>query len=221
MDNFSLTVIKAVDSVKSAVVKIERIGEHKGREIVSGSGSGFLFSSDGYLFTNSHVINKAPALRVSLHDGSSYPAQPIGEDPDTDLAILKISAFDFIPAALGNADELKIGELVIAIGNPLGFQHTVTAGIVSALGRSLQSPNGRQITGILQTGAALNRGNSGGPLINSSGEVIGVNTLIGPNAVLLFPLHTIRQKYFFIISSHCFMFTKLPAYDLHQPGKYP
>ena len=173
------------------------------------------------IFLPTATLNKAPALRVSLHDDSSYTAQPIGEDPDTDLAILKISAFDFIPAALGNADELKIGELVIAIGNTLGFRHTVTAGIVSALGRSLQSPNGRQITGILQTGAALNRGNSGGPLINSSGEVIGVNTLIGPNAVLLFPLHTIRQKYFFIISSHCFMFTKLPAYDLHQPGKYP
>jgi S1-C subfamily serine protease len=178
MDNFSMTVINAVDRVKSSVVKIERIGEHKGKEVVTGSGSGFLFSSDGYLITNSHVVNKASKLKAGLYDGSSYHAELIGEDPDTDIAILKISAFDFTPAVLGNADELRIGELVIAIGNPLGFQHTVTAGIVSALGRTLESQNGRLMDGIIQTDAALNPGNSGGPLINSAGKVIGVNTAI-------------------------------------------
>ena len=182
MDQFSMTVISAVERVKSAVVKIERKSENRGKEIVSGSGSGFLFSSDGYLITNSHVVRQSNKLMVSLHDGSSYAAEIIGEDPDTDIAILKISAFDFTPAILGNAEELKIGELVIAIGNPLGFQHTITSGIVSALGRTLQGQNGRLMDSMIQTDAALNPGNSGGPLINARGEVIGANTAIAGGA---------------------------------------
>jgi len=178
MDNFSTTVINAIDKVKTSVVKIERLAENKGREVITGSGSGFLFSSDGYLLTNSHVVHGANKLRVGLYDGSHYPATLIGEDPDTDIAILKITAFDFVPAILGDAGELKIGELVIAIGNPLGFQHTVTSGIVSALGRTMRAQNGRLMDSMIQTDAALNPGNSGGPLINANGEVIGVNTAI-------------------------------------------
>jgi S1-C subfamily serine protease len=121
-------------------------------------------------------VNRATAIKVKLHDGSSHTATLIGEDTDTDLAILKIMPADFKPVKLGNAEILQIGQLVIAIGNPLGFQHTVTAGVVSALGRTLQSQTGRMMDSMIQTDAALNPGNSGGPLINTDGEVIGVNT---------------------------------------------
>jgi len=141
-----------------------------------GTGSGFLFSSDGFLFTNSHVVHNAELIKVMLYDGSTRLAALIGEDPDTDLAILKISEADFKPAKLGDAEILKIGQLVIAIGNPLGFQHTVTAGVVSALGRTLEGQTGRMMDSMIQTDAALNPGNSGGPLINTDGEVVGVNT---------------------------------------------
>ncbi|HXS37970.1 MAG TPA: trypsin-like peptidase domain-containing protein [Flavipsychrobacter sp.] len=176
MDNYSQTIISAVDSVRTAVVKIERINERNGKDVPSGTGSGFLFSSDGYLFTNSHVVHGAKKLNIIMYDGSSHIAVLVGEDPDTDLAILKISAIDFVPATLGDAAELKIGQLVIAIGNPLGFQHTVTTGVVSALGRSLRTETGRMIDSMIQTDAALNPGNSGGPLINADGRVVGVNT---------------------------------------------
>jgi S1-C subfamily serine protease len=135
-----------------------------------------LFSSDGYLFTNSHVVHDAATIKIKLYDGSTAQATLIGEDPDTDLAILKISEIAFTPVKLGDAEELKIGQLVIAIGNPLGFQHTVTAGVVSALGRTLEGQSGRMMDSMIQTDAALNPGNSGGPLINADGEVVGVNT---------------------------------------------
>jgi len=176
MDSYSATIIDAVEKVKTAVVKIELFRSKDNREHLSGSGSGFLFSSDGYLFTNSHVVHGSQNIKVKLHDGSSRPATLIGEDPDTDLAILKISDAAFTSAKLGDADQLKIGQLVIAIGNPLGFHHTVTAGVVSALGRTLESQNGRMMDSMIQTDAALNPGNSGGPLINADGEVVGVNT---------------------------------------------
>jgi S1-C subfamily serine protease len=176
MDAYSETIIEAVEKVKTAVVKIELYKKEKDKEVLAGTGSGFLFSSDGYLFTNSHVVHNAQTIRVKLHDGSSSLAELIGEDPDTDLAILKISEADFKPAKLGDAEGLKIGQLVIAIGNPLGFQHTVTAGVVSALGRTLEGQTGRMMDSMIQTDAALNPGNSGGPLINAEGEVVGVNT---------------------------------------------
>ncbi len=176
MDAYSATIIEAVEKVKTAVVKIELYKKDQNKEILTGTGSGFLFSSDGFLFTNSHVVHNAGIIKIKLHDGSSTPATLIGEDPDTDLAILKISGAEFTPVKLGDAEILKIGQLVIAIGNPLGFQHTVTAGVVSALGRTLEGQTGRMMDSMIQTDAALNPGNSGGPLINTDGEVVGVNT---------------------------------------------
>jgi S1-C subfamily serine protease len=176
MDSYSTTIIDAVEKVKTAVVKIELYKKDKNKEVAAGTGSGFLFSSDGLLFTNSHVVHNAEIIKVKLHDGSTVPATLTGDDPDTDLAILKISGQEFTPVKLGNAEELKIGQLVIAIGNPLGFQHTVTAGVVSALGRTLEGQTGRMMDSMIQTDAALNPGNSGGPLINTDGEVVGVNT---------------------------------------------
>ena len=180
-DTYSKTIINAVETVKNAVVKIERYSVVKNKETASGTGTGFIFSSDGYLFTNSHVVQGAVKLKVVLYDGSSHIAQLVGEDANNDIAILKISAFDFSVAKLGNAQDLKIGQLVIAIGNPLGFQHTVTAGIISALGRTMNTQNGSVMDSIIQTDAALNPGNSGGPLVNADGEVIGVNvaTIVG------------------------------------------
>jgi len=176
LDSYSTTIIDAVEKVKTAVVKIELYKKDKNKEVPVGTGSGFLFSSDGFLFTNSHVVHNAEIIKVKLYDGSGRSATLIGEDPDTDLAILKISEADFTPAKLGDAEILKIGQLVIAIGNPLGFQHTVTAGVVSALGRTLEGQTGRMMDSMIQTDAALNPGNSGGPLINTDGEVVGVNT---------------------------------------------
>jgi S1-C subfamily serine protease len=176
MDSYSSTIIQAVEKIKTAVVKIEVYGRQKEKDILAGSGSGFLFSSDGYLFTNSHVVRHARVIRVVLHDGSNFQAVVVGEDEDTDLAILKIPAVDFRAPLLGSAEALQVGQLVIAIGNPLGFQHTVTAGVVSAMGRTLESQTGRMMDSMIQTDAALNPGNSGGPLINSEGEVVGVNT---------------------------------------------
>jgi len=177
MDHYSSTIINAVEKVKTAVVKIEIYQKQNDKkELVAGTGSGFLFSSDGYLFTNSHVVHNAAQIKIKLHDGSIRQTVLVGEDQDTDLAILKISDADFTPAKLGEGDSLQIGQMVIAIGNPLGFQHTVTAGVISALGRTLEGQTGRMMDSMIQTDAALNPGNSGGPLINADGEVIGVNT---------------------------------------------
>jgi len=176
MDSYSQIIISAVDKLRTSVVKIEQFDVKDGRETVTGTGTGFLFSSDGYLFTNSHVVHNGRLIKIKLYDGSTAQATLIGEDPDTDLAILKISEIAFTPVKLGDAEGLKIGQLVIAIGNPLGFQHTVTAGVVSALGRTLEGQSGRMMDSMIQTDAALNPGNSGGPLINADGEVVGVNT---------------------------------------------
>ncbi len=176
MDSYSQIIINAVDKLSTSVVKIEQFDNSKGIDTVTGTGTGFLFSSDGYLFTNSHVVKKAKKLRAIMYDGSRHDAALVGEDQYTDLAILKIDATDYTPAALGDSDNLKIGQLVIAIGNPLGFQHTVTAGVISALGRTLSGETGVSMDSMIQTDASLNPGNSGGPLINSDGEVIGVNT---------------------------------------------
>lgn len=176
MDSFSSMVIHAVDQVKNAVVKIDIFKTIKGQLRPAGSGSGFIFSSDGLIFTNCHVVEGAEKIMVSVQNENEIEAAFIGKDPDTDLAILKIYGQSYSVAKLGDAAQLQIGQFVIAIGNPYGYQHTVTTGVVSALGRTLQTQSGRLIDNVIQSDAALNPGNSGGPMINTDGEVIGVNT---------------------------------------------
>jgi S1-C subfamily serine protease len=178
MDAFSNVIIQAVNQVKNAVVKIDVFRTIKGKLQRAGSGSGFIFSSDGLIFTNSHVVHSAEKIMVSLLNENEIEATLIGEDPDSDLAILKIYAEGYSVAKLGDASQLQIGQFVIAIGNPYGYQHSVTAGVVSALGRSLQTQSGMVVDNVIQSDAALNPGNSGGPMINLDGEVIGVNTAI-------------------------------------------
>lgn len=179
MDAFSTMIIEAVSKTKNAVVKLDVYKKDKqGKLKPAGSGSGFIFSTDGLLFTNSHVIAGADKIMVSLLNQNEIEAVLLGQDPDTDLAILKIYAEGYSVAKLGDSSSLQIGQFVIAIGNPYGYQHTVTTGVVSALGRTLQTQSGRLVDNVIQSDAALNPGNSGGPMINTDGEVIGVNTAI-------------------------------------------
>lgn len=178
MDAYSNMIISAVQAVKNAVVKIDVYKTVQGKLRPAGSGSGFVFSSDGLIFTNSHVVNGAEKIMVSLLNENEIEAELIGNDADTDLAILKIYTNGYSLAKLGDSSQLQIGQLVIAIGNPLGYQHTVTTGVVSALGRSLRSQSGMLVDNVIQTDAALNPGNSGGPMITTDGEVVGVNTAI-------------------------------------------
>jgi len=178
MDTFSTLIIDAVEKVKNAVVKIDVYKVVQGKLRLVGSGSGFIFSSDGLIFTNNHVIEGGKKIMVSLLNENEIEAVLIGCDPDTDLAILKIYGQNFSVARLGDADKLQIGQFVIAIGNPYGYQHTVTAGVISALGRTLQTRSGRLVDNVIQSDAALNPGNSGGPMITTEGEVVGVNTAV-------------------------------------------
>ena len=178
MDSFSKMIIEAVNSAKNAVVKIDVYKKEKGKLAPAGSGSGFIFSSDGFVFTNHHVVQGAEKIMVSLLNENEIEGFLIGKDPDTDLAILKIYSDGYSVARLGNTDHLQIGQLVIAIGNPYGYQHTVTTGVISALGRTLRAQSGMLVDNVIQSDAALNPGNSGGPMINMDGEVIGVNTAI-------------------------------------------
>ncbi len=176
MDIISELIIKTVDSIKDAVVKIDVFRISKGDFKSSGSGSGFIFSSDGMAFTNSHVVSGADKIRVTLLQGEQADAELIGEDPDNDLAVIKTYTRDHASSKLGESGRLKIGQYVMAIGNPLGYQHSVTTGVISGLGRTLRAQSGKLIDNVIQSDVMLNPGNSGGPLVNMEAEVIGINT---------------------------------------------
>jgi S1-C subfamily serine protease len=200
LDVYSQTIVDVVKEVGPSVVHVHVQHKNDGsmqlRGTPEGSGSGLIITPDGYIVTNSHVVENASITQISLPDGSSFPAEVIGQDKATDLALLRVSPTGNLPAArLGDSDQLQVGQIAIAIGNPYGFQNTVTAGVISAVGRSLRSRTGRLIENVIQTDAALNPGNSGGPLVDSSGRVIGINTAIiqyAQGICFAIPVNTVR-----------------------------
>ena len=194
LDAYSQVVVGVAEKLSPAVVHISMAG--RGKKEVRGTGSGLIITPDGYALTNRHVVHGAKAIEVTLNDGRIFSAELVGEDAPTDVAVLRISSSNLPITQLGDSQSLQVGQLVVAIGNPLGFQCTVTAGVISALGRTLRTETGRLIENVIQTDAALNPGSSGGPLVNSEGEVIGINTaIIYPAQGLCFaiPINAVKR----------------------------